>query len=83
MKLGKDKMVAVLDTKPPEKERDGDNRIGRLLRPAEPLCYDLAEFAHTNGTLLNTGSDVQYQRGLGSCEPKVSNPPGYSCPRGH
>lgn len=82
MKSGKDEMVAVLNNKPPEQERDWDNRIGRLLRPAEPLCYDLAEFEHTNGKLLNTGDDVKYQRGLGSCRTKVSNPPGFSCPQG-
>jgi hypothetical protein len=81
MKSGKDEMVAVLDGKPPQERREWDNRIGRLLRPAEPLCYDLAKFEHTNGKLLNTGEDVKYQRGLGSCDTKLSNPPGYSCPR--
>jgi len=83
MESGKAEMVAVLDAKPPAEQRDWDNRIGRVLRPAEPLCYDFSEFERTNGRVLNTGSDVQYQRSLGPCASKQRNPPGFFCVRGY
>lgn len=83
MESGKAEMVAVLDAKPAEQEREWNDGIGRLLRPAEPLCYDFSEFERTNGKVLNTGSDVQYQRSLGSCAAKLHNPPGFTCTEGH
>jgi hypothetical protein len=83
MESGKAEMVAVLDAKPTDQHREWDNRIGRILRPAEPLCYDFTEFERTNGKILNTGSDVQYQRSFGSCAKKLRNPPGFSCTAGH
>jgi hypothetical protein len=79
MESGKSEMVALLDKKPIEQQREWENRIGRMLRPAEALCYDLSEFERTNSRLLNTGSDVQYQRSLGPCANKLLNPPGFSC----
>jgi hypothetical protein len=83
MESGKAEMLAVLRGKPADQRREWDNRIGRLLEPAEPLCYDFAEFERTNGRVLNTGSDVQYQRSLKSCAAKLSNPRGFSCTDGH
>lgn len=82
MESGKGEMVALLDAKPASVRRQWDNRIGRILRPAEPLCYELSDFERTNGKILNTGSDVQYQRSLGSCSKKLQNPLGFSCTRG-
>jgi len=79
MESGKAEMVDVLNNKPEADKRDWDNRIGRLLRPAEPLCYDFSEFESTNGKVLNTGSDIQYQRSLGSCASKLQKPSGVSC----
>jgi hypothetical protein len=83
MESGKAEMVAVLDAKPADQQREWNDGIGRLLRPAEPLCYDFSEFERTNGKVLNTGSDVQYQRSFGSCATKLHNPPGFSCTEGH
>ena len=82
MESGKAEMVAVLNAKPADQQRERDNRIGRMLKPAEPVCYDFSEFERTNGKILNTGSDVQYQRSLGSCASKQHNPLGFSCTEG-
>jgi hypothetical protein len=83
MESGKGEMLAVLRAKPADQQREWDNRIGRLLKPAEPLCYDFAKFERTNGRVLNTSDDVKYQRSLKSCATKLSNPPGFSCTDGH
>jgi hypothetical protein len=82
MDSGKAEMVKILDEMPPDRQRDWNNRIGRMLRPAEPLCYDFAEFEHTNGKILNEGPDVHYQQSLGSCANKIHNLPSFSCPAG-
>jgi hypothetical protein len=83
MEFGKAEMVEVLNAKPAEQQRGWDNRIGRMLKPAEAVCYDFSEFERTNGKILNTGSDVQYQRSLGSCANKLHNPLGFSCTERH
>jgi hypothetical protein len=83
MESGKEEMVSILNAKPSDQRRKWDNRIGRIIRPAEPLCYDFSEFERTNGKILNTSPDVQYQRSLGSCANKRHNPPGFSCTEGH
>jgi hypothetical protein len=83
MESGKAEMVSVLNAQPAGEQRDWENRIGRILRPAEPLCYDISNFESTNGRILNTGSDVQHQRSFGSCADKLQNPSGFSCTEGH
>jgi hypothetical protein len=83
MEEGKNEMLAVLDAKPegmaPGNRRDWENRLGRLLRPAEPLCYDFAKFEKVNGKILNQTRDVEYQRGLGSCAGKLRRAPNKVC----
>jgi hypothetical protein len=75
MESGKAEIVKILDGKPSDQQREWDNRIGRLLRPAEPLCYDFSQFERTNGKILNTSSDIQGQRSFGSCASKQIHPP--------
>lgn len=80
---GKNDMIGVLESKPQlsatDDRRTWENKIGRLLRPAEPLCYDFAQFEKTNGTILNQSDDVQYQKGLGPCATKLTRSPGKQC----
>ncbi len=83
MEEGKKEMLGVLYAKPegmgPGNQRDWYNRLGRLLKPAEPLCYDLAKFEKVNGRILNNSGDVAYQRGLGSCADKLLRAPNHLC----
>jgi hypothetical protein len=79
MEFGKKEMVAVIDEKPLNEWREWDNTLGRMLRPAEPVCYDFSEFERTNGKVLNKTSDVAYQRSLGSCAKKLKTPEGFNC----
>jgi hypothetical protein len=83
MKEGQAEMLAVLNAKPegmgPGNRRDWYNRLGRLLTPAEPLCYDFAKFEAVNGKIQNRGSDMEYQRGLGPCGGRLTRPASSSC----
>jgi len=80
---GKNEMLSVLEGKPAypaaNDRRTWENRIGRFLHPAEPLCYEFAKFEKVNGTVLTQTTDVQYQRGLGSCERKLLRSTGKQC----
>jgi hypothetical protein len=83
MEEGRNEMLAVLDAKPegmgPDNRRDWQNRLGRLLSAAEPLCYDFAKFEKVNGKILNQTRDVEYQRGLGPCAGKLQRAPKHLC----
>jgi hypothetical protein len=83
MEEGRKEMLDVLNAKPegmgPDNRRDWQNRLGRLLNPAQPLCYDLAKFEKVNGKILNKTSDIEAQRALGPCASKLQRAPGHSC----
>jgi hypothetical protein len=79
MEEGKNEMISVLEAKPKGDQREWNNRIGRLLRPAEPLCYDFNKFEKVNGKILNTSNDIEDQRALGPCADKLRRAPNKKC----